>query len=80
VLFPERPFGSRCSRARKCGRASTRSTSTRRRRTGTAPRRARSAKYLVNQELLETNFVRDIEGFGENDPRLVYYEIDDAKR
>jgi integrase len=37
-------------------------------------------KDLVNQELLETNFVRDIEGFGENDPRLVYYEIDDAKK
>lgn len=38
------------------------------------------AKFLVKRELLERNFVRDIEGFGENDPRLVYYEIEDAKR
>jgi hypothetical protein len=38
------------------------------------------AKFLVKRELLETNFVRDIEGYGENDPRLVYYEIDDAKK
>lgn len=38
------------------------------------------AKYLVKREVIERNFVRDIEGFGENDPRLVYYEIPDAKR
>lgn len=38
------------------------------------------AKYLVKRELLERNFVRDIEGFGESDPRLVYYEVKDAKR
>jgi integrase len=38
-------------------------------------------KDLVAQELLETNFVRDIEGFGENDPRLVYFDdIADAKK
>jgi integrase len=33
------------------------------------------AKYLVRRGILETNFVRDIEGFGENDPRKVYYEL-----
>lgn len=38
------------------------------------------AKYLVKREVIDRNFVRDIEGFGENDPRLVYYEIDDARR
>lgn len=38
------------------------------------------AKFLVKRELLETNFVRDIGGYGENDPREVYYEIDDAKK
>ncbi len=38
------------------------------------------AKSLVMAELLERNFVREIEGFGENDPRLVYYEIADARR
>ncbi len=38
------------------------------------------AKFLVKRELLERNFVRDIDGYGEHDPRLVYYEIDDAKR
>ncbi len=38
------------------------------------------AKYLVKREAIDRNFVRDIEGFGENDPRLVYYEIPDAKR
>lgn len=38
-------------------------------------------KDLVVQELLDRNFMRDIEGFGENDPRLVYYDdIADAKR
>lgn len=38
-------------------------------------------KDLVAQELLETNFVRDIEGFGENDPRMVYYDrIEDAEK
>jgi integrase len=36
-------------------------------------------KYLVRRGLLATNPVRDVEGFGENDERLVYYEIDDAK-
>jgi hypothetical protein len=29
----------------------------------------------VRRGILETNFVRDIEGFGENDPRKVYYEL-----
>ena len=38
------------------------------------------AKYLVKRDILETNFVRDIEGFGENEPRLVYYERKDAKK
>jgi hypothetical protein len=38
------------------------------------------AKYLVKLDLLESNFVRDIEGYGENDPRMVYYERADAKR
>jgi hypothetical protein len=30
--------------------------------------------------VIERNFVRDIDGYGENDPRLVYYEIPDAER
>jgi integrase len=38
------------------------------------------AKNLVKHELLERNFVREIDGYGENDPRLVYYELDDAKQ
>jgi integrase len=38
------------------------------------------AKYCVKRRHIATNFVRQIEGYGENDPRLVYYEIDDAKR
>lgn len=38
------------------------------------------AKNLVKHELLDRNFVREIAGYGENDPRLVYYELDDAKR
>ncbi len=38
------------------------------------------AKHLVMAEILERNFVREIEGYGENDPRVVYYEIDDARR
>lgn len=38
------------------------------------------AKYLVKREIIERNWVRDIEGYSENDPRLVYYEIRDAKR
>lgn len=38
------------------------------------------AKYLVKREIIERNFVRDIEGWSENDPRVVYYEIPDAKR
>lgn len=38
------------------------------------------AKYLVKREIIERNWVRDIEGYSENDPRLVYYEIPDAKR
>lgn len=38
------------------------------------------AKYLVKREVIDRNFVREIDGFGENDPRLVYYEIPDAKR
>lgn len=37
-------------------------------------------KYLIRRGLLSTNPVRDIEGFGENDERLVYYEIPDARR
>jgi integrase len=38
------------------------------------------AKFLVRRGVLETNFVRDIEGFGENDPRMVYYERAEAQR
>jgi integrase len=38
------------------------------------------AKFLVRRGVLETNFVRDIEGFGENDPRMVYYERPEAQR
>jgi integrase len=38
------------------------------------------AKYLTKREIIERNFVRDIGGFGESDPRLVYYEVADAKR
>lgn len=38
------------------------------------------AKYLVKRELIDRHFTREIEGFGENDPRLVYYEIADARR
>lgn len=38
------------------------------------------AKFLVRREVLETNVVRDIEGFGENDERMVYYEREEAKR
>jgi hypothetical protein len=38
------------------------------------------AKFLVRRGVLETNFVRDIEGFGENDSRLVYYERPEAQR
>lgn len=38
------------------------------------------ASFLVKRELLDRNFVREITGYGENDPRLVYYEIDDARR
>lgn len=38
------------------------------------------AKYLVATERLETNFVRDIAGFGENDPREVYFNHDDAEK
>ena len=37
-------------------------------------------KYLVKREFIVRNFARDIDGYGENDPRLVYYEIADAKR
>lgn len=37
-------------------------------------------KYLIRRGLLVTNPVRDVEGFGENDERLVYYEIEDARR
>lgn len=38
------------------------------------------AKFLVRREVLETNVVRDIEGFGENDARMVYYERPEAQR
>lgn len=38
------------------------------------------AKFLVRREVLETNVVRDIEGFGENEERMVYYERPEAKR
>lgn len=38
------------------------------------------AKFLVRRDVLETNFVRDIEGFGENDARMVYYERPEAQR
>jgi hypothetical protein len=31
------------------------------------------AKYLVLYDVLDTNFCRDIEGWGENDARCVYY-------
>jgi integrase len=38
------------------------------------------AKFLVRRGVLETNFVRDIEGFGENEERVVYYERPEAQR
>lgn len=38
------------------------------------------AMLLVDEELLEHNFVRTIPGFGENPERVVYYAMDDAKR
>lgn len=38
------------------------------------------AKYLLKRELLETNFTRDITGYAESDPRVVYYERRDAIR
>lgn len=38
------------------------------------------AKYLVEQELLETNFMRDVASYGENDARMVYYERREAKK
>jgi integrase len=37
------------------------------------------AKYLTKRELIDRNFVREIEGYGENDPRLVYYQMPDAR-
>lgn len=38
------------------------------------------AKFLVKREILDRNFTREIDGYGENDPRLVYYELEDAKK
>jgi integrase len=38
------------------------------------------AKFLVRRDVIETNVVRDIEGFGENPARMVYYERQEAKR
>lgn len=38
------------------------------------------ARYLVGEDLLESNFVRDIASYGENDPRMVYYERRAAKK
>jgi integrase len=38
------------------------------------------AALLVDEELIEFNFVRTIPGWSENAPREVYYLLDDAKR
>jgi integrase len=38
------------------------------------------AKFLVRRGVIETNFCRDIEGFGENPARMVYYDRPEAKR
>ena len=80
TLYPERPFVlSRFTRKEVWTRLSALevdSPTRNRYRTATSW----FAKNLVMEELLDRNFVREIEGFGENDPRLVYYEIDDAKR
>lgn len=38
------------------------------------------AKFLRRRGVLETNIVRDIEGFGENPARMVYYERGEAMR
>lgn len=38
------------------------------------------ARWLVEQEVLETNVVRDVAGKRENDPRTVWYDWPDAKR
>lgn len=36
--------------------------------------------WLVEREVLESNPVRDVKGFGENDPNLRKYERDEARR
>lgn len=38
------------------------------------------ARWLVEQDVLETNVVRDVAGKPENDPRAIWYEWSDAKR
>ncbi|HCU13082.1 MAG TPA: hypothetical protein DGB72_13240 [Gemmatimonadetes bacterium] len=38
------------------------------------------ARWLVEQETIETNVVRDVAGKPENDPRTVWYDWPDAKR
>jgi integrase len=38
------------------------------------------AKFLLKREVIDTNFVRDIEGYGEHEPRMVYYDVGDAQR
>lgn len=38
------------------------------------------ARWLIEQEHIETNVVRDVRGKPENDPRSVWYEWSDAKR
>lgn len=37
-------------------------------------------KYLVRRGVMDTNVVRDVEGFGEHEPRVVYYERADAQK
>lgn len=38
------------------------------------------ARWLVGRDVLETNVVRDVDGYPENAPRMVWYERDVAKR
>lgn len=80
TLFPERPFTlamfTRLEVRNRLAKLDVDSPTMNRYRTAASW----LAKHLVATDRLETNFVRDIAGFGENDPRLVYYEIPDAKR
>lgn len=80
VLFPERPlhlsmFTRKAVRDRLAGLAVDAPTKNRYRTAASF-----LAKHLVATEQLDTNFVRDIEGFGENDPREVYFNSDDAEK